>query len=121
MLTTAHLCAGMCCLQELPAQHVHQLLDQMLQRDLQPLLQPQQQLGDAGQQFVMSRALMLGAELRDAATTAHKEHMLQAAVAAGQAPLGCKLCCSHLVRLACTVMVTLPIGNSQQVPFLLFG
>lgn len=57
----------------------------MLQRDLQPLLQqPQQQLGDAGQQFVMSRALMLGAQLQESATAQHKEHLLQAAATAGE-------------------------------------
>lgn len=76
------------CLQELPAQQVQQLLDQVLQRDVQPLLhKPPQQLGDAGQQFVMSRALMLGAELQEAASAHQKEHLLQAAAAAGQAAI----------------------------------
>jgi hypothetical protein len=74
--------------QELPAHHVHQLLDQLLQRDLQPLLQhlqqPQQPLGEAGQQYVMGRGLMLGAELREVATAQHREQLLHAAAAAGE-------------------------------------
>jgi hypothetical protein len=32
----------------------------------------------------MSRALMLGAQLQEAATAQHKEHLLQAAAAAGE-------------------------------------
>jgi hypothetical protein len=69
--------------QEFSPEHVQQLLDQLLQRDLQPLLQQQQQLGDAGQQFVMSRALKLGAYLHEDATAAHKQQLLQAAAVAG--------------------------------------
>lgn len=72
--------------EELPGQHVHQLLDQLLQRDLQPLLLQQQQLGDAGQQFVMARALLVGAELREVATQHHKECLLTAAATAGERP-----------------------------------
>jgi hypothetical protein len=87
------MAAAAACLQELPAQQVQQLLDQVLQRDLQPLLhQPPQQLGDAGQQFVMSRALMLGAELQEAASARQKEHLLQAAAAAGPAGISCTCC-----------------------------
>jgi len=72
--------------EELPCQHMHQLLDQVLQRDLQPLLQQQQQaLGDAGQQYVMGRALQVGAELQQVATQQHRERLLQAAATAGAA------------------------------------
>lgn len=77
-------------------QHVHQLLDQLLQRDLQPLLlqpQQQQQLGDAGQQFVMGRALLLGAQLERAATGQHKEQLLKAAAAAGRLVVCVGVCC----------------------------
>lgn len=72
--------------EDLPSQQVQQLLNQVLQRDLQPLLQQpqQQQLGDAGHQFVMSRTLMLGAQLQESATAQQRQHLLQAAAAAGE-------------------------------------
>lgn len=68
---------------EVPAEQVQQLLDMLLQRDLQPLLQQQVQLGGPGQQFVVGRALALGGKLCEVATHQQKELFLRAAAAAG--------------------------------------
>jgi hypothetical protein len=110
-LGSLHIHALLSGFQGLPTQHVHQLLDQMLRRDLQPLLnQPQNQLGNAGQQFVMSRALMLGAQLQVAASAQHKKHLLQAAATAGEVgclsqpvrQAGCAPCLHQTPRLRLT-------------------
>ncbi|KAF6258143.1 armadillo-type protein [Scenedesmus sp. NREL 46B-D3] len=81
----------------MPAQQMHQVLDTLLQRDLQPLLQyniPQQgqqqqqqqqlQLGDEAAQFVAGRALWTGAKLQEVATAQQRELLLRAAGTAGQ-------------------------------------
>lgn len=69
-----------------PAQQIQQLLDMLLQRDLQPLLQQQQrvQLGNEGQQFVIGRALWVGSKLCQVATAQQREAFLQAAASAGE-------------------------------------
>jgi predicted RecB family nuclease len=85
----------------MPAQQMHQVLDTLLQRDLQPLLQfnaagqgPQQQqqqqqqqlqLMDEGAQFVAGRALWTGAKLQEVATAQQRELLLHAAATAGEA------------------------------------
>lgn len=81
----------------LPAQQMHQVLDALLQRDLQPLLQfnltqpqlgqAQLQLGDQGCQFVVGRALWVGAKLHEVATAHQRELLLKAAAAAGEVVL----------------------------------
>jgi hypothetical protein len=80
--------------QSMPAQQMHQVLDTLLQRDLQSMLQlnitqqaPQQQqqlqLGDEGAQFVAGRALWTGAKLQEVATAQQREMLLRAAATAG--------------------------------------
>jgi hypothetical protein len=86
----------------MPSQQMHQVLDTLLQRDLQPLLQfnaaqqsPQQQqlhLSDEGAQFVAGRALWTGAKLQEVATVQQQELLLRAAATAGGA-----LCCTAFV------------------------
>ncbi|WIA08198.1 hypothetical protein OEZ85_007649 [Tetradesmus obliquus] len=78
--------------QSLPAQQMQQVLDTLLQRDLQPLLQynitqqqqqqQQLQLGDEGAQFVAGRALWTGAKLQEVATAQQRELLLRAAATA---------------------------------------
>ncbi|WIA28271.1 hypothetical protein OEZ86_010825 [Tetradesmus obliquus] len=77
--------------QSLPAQQMQQVLDTLLQRDLQPLLQynitqqqqqQQLQLGDEGAQFVAGRALWTGAKLQEVATPQQRELLLRAAATA---------------------------------------
>jgi hypothetical protein len=79
--------------QSMPPQQMHQVLDTLLQRDLQPLLQfniaqqgtqqQQLQLGEEGAQFVAGRALWTGAKLREVATAQQREMLLRAAATAG--------------------------------------
>uniref|UniRef100_A0A383VNQ8 Importin N-terminal domain-containing protein n=1 Tax=Tetradesmus obliquus TaxID=3088 RepID=A0A383VNQ8_TETOB len=79
--------------QSLSAQQMQQVLDTLLQRDLQPLLQynitqhqqqqqQQLQLGDEGAQFVAGRALWTGAKLQEVATAQQRELLLRAAATA---------------------------------------
>lgn len=71
----------------LPALQLQQLLDNLVQRELQPLLQGQAgqqvQLGGDGQLFLVGRALRLCAQLREAATPQQQDALLQAASTAG--------------------------------------
>lgn len=98
----------------LPAQQLQQLLDTLLQRDLQPLLPGQQQqqqrlqLGDAGRQFLLGRALRVCAKLHEAASPAQRQSLLQAAAAAGAArPAGAR------PLVACSMHATASTRSSR--------
>jgi hypothetical protein len=71
----------------LPAVQLQQLLDNLLQRELQPLVQAQAgqqvQLAGDGQQFLVGRALRVGTQLREVATPQQRSALLQAASNAG--------------------------------------